>query len=102
MVTHRNTTFRIARFFLLLLICACRPSSRGRHCYSALTSAPVNKKVVVTKIARTPPSSSTGGRTRGPGLPVSKDAVNACWQKGIGFSNIPYSKNFCFKSLGLL
>ena len=56
----------------------------------------------MTKIARTPPSSSTGGRTRGPGLPVSKDAVNACWQKGIGFSHIPYSKNFCFKSLGVL
>ena len=34
----------------------------------------------MTKIARTPPSSSTGGRTRGPGLPVSKDAVNTSWQ----------------------
>ena len=52
----------------------------------------------MTKIARTPPSSSTGDRTRGPGLPVSKDAVNASWQIGILFSHICYEKKCAMKS----
>ena len=68
--------------------CACRQEGANT----------IDKKVVVTKIARTPPSSSTGGRTRGPGLPVSKDAVNASWQIGILFSHICYEKKCAMKS----
>ena len=69
-------------------VCACQQEGGNT----------INKKVVVTKIARTPPSSSTSGRTRGPGLPVSKDAVNASWQIGILFSHICYEKKCAMKS----
>ena len=69
--------------------CACRQEGANT----------IDKKVVVTKIARTPPSSSTGGRTRGPGLPVSKDAVNKSWQI-FSFSYSTYRGGF-FKSLNV-
>ena len=40
MVADRDTTFRVASFFLFLLVCTWRSATRCRHSYRTLTIPP--------------------------------------------------------------
>ena len=76
MVADRDTTVRVAYFFLFLFINTWRSATRCRHCYSTLTIPPEDK---IGSHDKDPPSTPTSDGAGGPGLPVSKGTVNPRW-----------------------